>query len=749
MAGRRRAARGRARLVRRTAPRRVGRRGGARRWHPRQHRDPAPFRARPGCRSRTALGTRFSGNGDVLGFAYDTDLDVDAVGWGDRVPDSLVGPTIVACASLHDEGTDDELLVEEGVIPGVLAPFVPPAAAVATLARKDLRFGDRIRLAGRAMRSAARRTLTYLVMSTDDGDGRLRLGRRGLEVDWKDVGVDPVFRSDNAALKQAAEAIGGSYLAQPMWTKDRGFSLISVHPLGGCVMADDASEGVVDDRGRVFVGPTGTAVHEGLFVLDGSIIPRAIDRNPLLTISALTERAADALAREQGWVQVVEEAAPLPPPDDPPELPPGRPRIAEPPCRVTPRLAFTERLTGWLAPPGPDFTLAPGWTGRPEGSGTIEFVVTLACEDVREVFADSAAPMTITGTVHAPSLSPEPMIVEDGTFHLFEPVLDQVETWEMTYRMAVVAVDGRRFYLSGTKVIRDGPIWEAWPVATTLYLTITDDAGARVGIGVLRARLMDLARLLVTMRVASEGGAIASARYQAEFHALFLGRLFRAFGGVAGELDLVANLAGLHEPALDTGRVSALPEPEVAWAGPDQQWEDVDLVEVARAAGETAGALVEQGRVPVGEYACLRLTRFRGGDKGPVILASGFAMAARSYVGRTIPTNLTEYLVERGYDVWLFDYRASIDLPSRFTQFTLDDIAMTDWPAAVTEVRRRTGAESVQAFGHCVGSVTLLMALAMGLEGVRSAVCSQFTLHPRTSVLNRVKCAPADQRDPP
>jgi cholesterol oxidase len=122
-----------------------------------------------------------------------------------------------------------------------------------------------------------------------------------------------------------------------------------------------------------------------------------------------------------------------------------------------------------------------------------------------------------------------------------------------------------------------------------------------------------------------------------------------------------------------------------------------------------------------------------------VLVAAGFGMSATSFLLDTVETNLTEHLVERGYDVWLFDYRASIDLPSSHSAFTLDDIATRDWPEAVAEVRRVTGAGSVQALGHCVGSVSLMMALAAGLTDVRSAVCMQFTLHPATSYLNQFK----------
>src|SRR5688500_17056422 len=117
----------------------------------------------------------------------------------------------------------------------------------------------------------------------------------------------------------------------------------------------------------------------------------------------------------------------------------------------------------------------------------------------------------------------------------------------------------------------------------------------------------------------------------------------------------------------------------------------------------------------------VRLTHHASGDKGPVVLAPGYGNAARSFALDTVPKSFAAYLAEHGYDVWLFDYRASPDLESSETQFTVDDSAMRDWPAAIAEVRRETRAESVQALGHCIGGLTLFMALGGGLEGVRSA----------------------------
>ncbi len=80
--------------------------------------------------------------------------------------------------------------------------------------------------------------------------------------------------------------------------------------------------------------------------------------------------------------------------------------------------------------------------------------------------------------------------------------------------------------------------------------------------------------------------------------------------------------------------------------------------------------------------------------------------------------------------MWVFDYRASPSLESGGTQFTLDDIATYDYPAAVAKVREVSGAESVQIMAHCIGSLTMLMSLALGLQGVRHVVASVVTLPP-------------------
>jgi cholesterol oxidase len=94
-------------------------------------------------------------------------------------------------------------------------------------------------------------------------------------------------------LQALAQARGASYVKNPLSEGMMGKRPATAHPLGGCGLGRDRTSGVVDHRGRVFDGDPAapeTAVHEGLYVTDGSIVPRSLGVNPLLTITALTER---------------------------------------------------------------------------------------------------------------------------------------------------------------------------------------------------------------------------------------------------------------------------------------------------------------------------------------------------------------------------------------------------------------------------------------------------------------------------
>jgi enediyne biosynthesis protein E9 len=91
------------------------------------------------------------------------------------------------------------------------------------------------------------------------------------------------------AMKQVVERRG---LARFMALKETQ-GVYCAHPLGGCRMADSAGLGVVDHRCEAFG-------NEGLFCIDSSAIPTSLGVNPSLTISAVSERAAESLVMRAG-----------------------------------------------------------------------------------------------------------------------------------------------------------------------------------------------------------------------------------------------------------------------------------------------------------------------------------------------------------------------------------------------------------------------------------------------------------------
>jgi enediyne biosynthesis protein E9 len=88
----------------------------------------------------------------------------------------------------------------------------------------------------------------------------------------------------NQAIKSVVEPSGlGRVLTM---TETRG--AYCAHPLGGCRMAESKDLGVVNHLGEAFD-------NEGLFCIDSSAIPTSLGVNPSLTISAVSERAAEGL----------------------------------------------------------------------------------------------------------------------------------------------------------------------------------------------------------------------------------------------------------------------------------------------------------------------------------------------------------------------------------------------------------------------------------------------------------------------
>ena len=319
------------------------------------------------------LGQRFSTNGDALAASFAEREPVEAVGAVDYRQPHATGPTITALA----RGTTPEgepFTLEDGAVPAAVAPLV---GELLTTAAQLHRIGNNRRPAYFANGSpgagldpldvddaALRRGQVFLVMGDDGSSGELRFDPAGdgATTPWWPARATPadawrpVLERINATLATQDRRFGlhgGQFVPNPALQplpaasasimnggSTLGGRLVTVHPLGGCCMADDGARGVVNHLGAVF-RDTGTALWDGLYVLDGAIVPTAVGINPFLTIAALAWRACDTIGASLG----VEAGEPAPAAVL--QLPVNR-RVPMPAKREDYPIVVRERLIGAL-----------------------------------------------------------------------------------------------------------------------------------------------------------------------------------------------------------------------------------------------------------------------------------------------------------------------------------------------------------------------------------------------------------------
>jgi choline dehydrogenase-like flavoprotein len=267
------------------------------------------------------LGRGISANGDEVAAAYRMKQPAGAVGWTQEpTPEAgshprAVGPTICGVVSFEPCGgrpVTDRTIVQDGTAPAPMQMLL--REMLQTLAwRKVNEGGDPAGIPDDTLTHS----LFLLGMGHDKAEGRFTLQptaerdhERG-QLAWDDaadlVPAGPLHASRMSLAKKgpmkAREFLSGfaagalpAGLSAIGGPGARGW--LSVHLLGGCRMGDSRHEGVVDHLCRVFDAghpAKQDALHPGLYVMDGAIVPRSLGVNPALTITALVERAMAGL----------------------------------------------------------------------------------------------------------------------------------------------------------------------------------------------------------------------------------------------------------------------------------------------------------------------------------------------------------------------------------------------------------------------------------------------------------------------
>ncbi len=489
------------------------------------------FRSRAkGLNLSSALGKHFTGNGDVLGFGYNNDMKMNGIGLGKHFDDKdkePVGPCITAIIDMRNkEVLEDGMTLEEGSIPGPVSSLLTPAfISLSKIMGKDTdeelkdfvaeRKREVVSMLKGPYHGALNNTQVYLVMTHDDGNGTMSLDNDRLEISWPDVGRQKIFGKVNGKLEEATKALGGTYVPNPQWNKLMNYDLVTVHPLGGCVMGDDAATSVTNHIGQVYSGSSGNELHPGLYVMDGSIIPRPLGTNPLLTISALSERNCKLIIEANNKTLSYD----------------FNPASKSPLKENEAGVSFTETMRGFISlNEKEDFK--KGYYEGQKNNSPFEFTLTIQSQDIEAFNADSNHKAEMIGTVNCTALSGYPITALDGAFNLFVQDNKEKKGKLMKYGMKLNTYEGESYYFNGFKEIKDDKGFDIWSDTTTLFITLyegADDKSKVKGKGILKIAMGDFINQLKTMKPIHSDTMKESIDVVSKFGKLFAGEVWETY----------------------------------------------------------------------------------------------------------------------------------------------------------------------------------------------------------------------------
>lgn len=738
------------------------------------------------------LGRQCSTNGDALITDYDTNELVRDIADETQAPgDRDIGPTITGIVDL--QSTPNRITIEEISVPaGLRRAFTELFGTVNALHSLDE--GDRsfhwngvpsqdIYAVGE---DRIERSAVYALMGDDGAAGEIELHdevsdeRDGIaRIRWEGLQHVPVFDTQLATLRGLTEDTGGRIMPNPAWQLlptsmewllggQRG-PLVTVHPLGGCAMADSMTDGVVDDKGRVYNprydAPTEPETHTGLVVLDGSMIPTALRTNPALTISAVALRAAEALVSDWGFVDA---GAALPQA--------GRYRpvfrdtnTALPEAGET-HAQFIERMSGPVV-----FKDANGVRRAGVAELTLRFQETpllQLCAPPGDggdptLVVDTAAgePMTRSRLRIFAETDWNDLQLEAVPPRQMERRLEEMARFAAPIAAGELRIFRRRWSFAFWRVLRAGYAYLRNRGLRDIYQAYVDgDDGpgpwSRLVSGIaLASRSGEVRVLEYDLRLGSPepGAEFTLSRNRIEGRKRFtygrranpwrqmmemrlerfprlrksghrtlkldpvylarigvpLFHLTRQRDGAAGLAELISFagyfvrlVLGLH---IWTFRHPDAPTTDrVAYRLPDRPLPGLPASE--RHDVKIGWRTPAGGDTP--HYVTVRLTRYPrvGSSKPPVLMLHGYSASGTTFAHPQVYPNFATHFWNAGYDVWIADLRTSSGMPHAEKAWSFEQVGEEDVPAAVDEVFRETGRQ-LDVIAHCMGTVVFSMGM--------------------------------------
>src|SRR5687768_8652643 len=116
-----------------------------------------------------------------------------------------------------------------------------------------------------------------------------------------------------------------------------------------------------------------------------------------------------------------------------------------------PGIEFTETMRGFLSL-GTTDDYKSGYERGKQDESPFEFTVTVTVDDVEKMIQDPQHTARMTGSVRAPKVSPDPLTVSVGQFHLLVRDPATPLTRKMIYRLKLLSSGGKHYYMEGFKL---------------------------------------------------------------------------------------------------------------------------------------------------------------------------------------------------------------------------------------------------------------------------------------------------------
>jgi hypothetical protein len=308
-------------------------------------------------------------------------------------------------------------------------------------------------------------------------------------------------------------------------------------------------------------------------------------------------------------------------------------------------------------------------------------------------------------------------MVLGGEFQLFSEDPRTASTQNLTYKFDMINPEGEKLHFYGYKIVDPSVAFDPirfWKATSTLYVTITKQAGEVIGRGTLRIPILDFASEMATLQPTGPS-------------------LLKRLGSTANLLRYFT----LQSAKVFFAPISYLQWPGATYSGYISPTSISETIQVTASDGVSSTL-----------HMWNPLSSPTPEDAGTILFIPGASVDHQIFALPTIEKNAVDYFREKGYCTYSVTHRVGRCITAR-QKFTTFD-ARLDIQAALKSIREahvaktRGQPKKIYIIAHCAGSVALAAGLLDGTipgDWIQGITASNVFMHPIFSRLNLAKAS--------